>query len=57
MVRLGNLAPPFCGERSEFAEGEFRVRGKAIHSLHAQHSQERSPLTPTLSPQERGEGE
>ena len=40
----------------EIRESEFRVRGKARRSSRNQHLQE-GPLTPTLSPQERGEGE
>src|SRR6185437_1247527 len=45
-----------CGERSKFAESEFRVRGGAVRSPHTRNLWE-EPLTPTLSPQERGEGE
>jgi hypothetical protein len=41
----------------EIRESEFRVRGKARRSSRNQHLQERLPLTSTLSPQERGEGE
>src|SRR6185437_1326385 len=50
-----NLAPLFAG-RGRIALA-IRVRGEALRSLQAQHSLIGEPLTPTLSPQERGEGE
>ena len=41
----------------EIRDSEFRVRGKARRLLQFSFLTEQRPLTPTLSPQERGEGE
>jgi hypothetical protein len=50
----GDFLPrPACGERSDCEA--IRVRGYRSHNWH-QWSRI-APLTPTLSPQERGEGE
>src|SRR5258708_35994543 len=53
---LSNLSPLFCGERSKFALANcgWGARHSACHKLSILTRIE--PLTPTLSPQERGEG-
>src|SRR5258708_34640048 len=53
---LSNLSPLFCGERSKFGLANFGwgARHSACHKLSILKRIE--PVTPPLSPQERGEG-
>ena len=49
--RLVRFTSPRLRGEVEIRHGEFRVRG-----THRLSNSPRKPLTPTLSPQERGEG-
>src|SRR6266849_32702 len=61
LVKVEAIAPglfltsPACGERSDSRDSANPGEGDSPHTLISQRSRE-EPLTPALSPQERGEG-